>query len=198
MQKSVVLAALGLATSLAPADVINASFEEPAVAPDGYTGDGVPGWSAVGSIGAWGAFYPTLGGWGYTASHGNQVLYINGGTVQQTTNTVLNVGATYTLMVDVVRRPPPYGTDTYTIRLLAGDTVIAKDVSTLTPPHGQFATSVLTYTVLEGDPLAGQALTIQLGGASQVNFDNVRLEVPGVGPLGVLALGGLLARRRSR
>ncbi len=128
------------------------------------------------------------------------MLYINNGTVQQTTNTVLNVGLTYTLMVDVVRRPPPWGTDDYTIRLLAGDTVIAEDVSTLVPPSGQFETSILTYTVLNGDVLAGQALTIQLGGGNQVNFDNVRLEaeVPGAGPLAVLALGGLLARRRTR
>lgn len=197
MRKVVQLIGLGLVTSMAGAEVINASFEDPVQGPGGFNASGVPGWSAVESIGAWGAFHPTVASWGYTASHGNQVLYINGGTVQQATNSVLNVGGTYTLMVDVVRRPD-FGTDNYAVRLLVGDTVIAEDISTLTPAPGDFATSVLTYTVLDGDPLAGQNLTIQLGGGSQVNFDNVRLEVPGAGPLTVLALSGLLIRRRAR
>lgn len=197
MHKVALVIALGLLGSQAGANVINASFEEPVHTPGGYNADGVPGWSVVGFVGAWGSFFPTVALWGYTASHGNQVLYINSGTVEQVTDTILSVGQTYTLMVDVVRRPN-FGTDNYSVRLMAGDTVLAEDVSTLTPAPGDFATSVLTYTVLDGDPLAGQALTIQLGGGNQVNFDHVRLTVPAPGSLCLLTLGGMVARRRSR
>jgi hypothetical protein len=195
---ALLVAVLAGSASAADVPIVNASFEQPAFNPNGFNADGVPGWTAVGSISSWGAFRPTVATWGYAASHLNQLLYINGGTVEQTLPVALEVGITYNLLVDIIRRPG-FGTDTYTVQLLAGTTVIASDASTLQPAPGQFATTSLTYTPLAGDPLIGQPLTIRLGGALQVNFDNLRLTaVPAAGPLALLGLGGLIATRRRR
>lgn len=179
--------------------VTNFSFEEPAFNPGGFNSNGANGWTLVSSPTSWGAFHPTVATWGYTASHLNQVLYINNGTVEQTVSETVTTGHTYTLMVDIVRRPG-FGTDVYTVELLAGDTVIAFDFSSLQPEPGEFATTTLTYTSVAGDGLAGENLTIRLGGGNQVNFDHVRLsvEIPSTGSLAVLGLGGLVATRRRR
>jgi hypothetical protein len=95
-------------------------------------------------------------------------------TLEQTLGVTLRDGETYTLRVDVVRRPG-FGGNPYFIELYAGPTLLARDNNTLLPAVGGFVTSVLRYSSPVGDPLAGQPLRIRVGGASQSNFDNVRL-----------------------
>lgn len=195
---ALVVAVLAGSASAADIPVVNASFEQPALTLNGFNTDGVPGWSPVGTIGDWGAFRPTIAAWGYATSHLDQLLYINGGIVQQVLTYTVQPGDVYELLVDIIRRPG-FGTDTYSVELLAGSTVIASDFSGLQPAPAQFATTTLSYAVAPNDPLIGQPLTIRLGGASQVNFDNVRLAaIPAAGPLALLGLGGLIATRRRR
>ncbi|QDU87933.1 hypothetical protein Pla175_13000 [Pirellulimonas nuda] len=76
----------------------------------------------------------------------------------------------------------------YRIDLLAGGTPIASDTSTLpgSIPEGEFATSVVTFSALPGDPSLGRDLGIRLVNLNQVDplapaadlevdFDDVRL-----------------------
>jgi len=204
MNRIAALTSAGLLAALAPVasaqfTIINSNFENPAYGTGGYGTSGTTGWEHYAGSGAWGSFHPTMSTWGYTAPEGNQVLYTNGVTCQQTLAEVVEEGMTYTLEVDVVNRPI-YGSMKYIIQLVFGDTVVAQDVESLAPPVGGSLTSTLTYTALAGDPLIGQSITIRLGGSgTQCNFDNVRLNgVPNPGSLALIGLGGLVASRRRR
>ena len=201
---AIVLTACGAAT--AAGDIIpvaNHSFEAPELPPGDFTLQDVPGWTASSNGFSFGVFYPTVESWGYAASDGHNLLYTDSRTpdgtdyVEQTTNAALTFGGTYTLAIDVIRRPF-YGTDTYLIQLLAGSTVIAEDTSTLVIPVGEFRTSVIFYTPDANDPLLGQALTIRLSGVHQTNFDNVRFDgpVPSPSALAPLCLLAFAGRRR--
>lgn len=193
--------AAGLVASpaLADFDIANPGFELPDYAPNQFGSGGSPGWTLFSGTGSWGSFYPTLGTWGYTAPFGEQVLYTNGVTAQQTLTDIAVAGLTYTLDVDVVNRPT-FGSMNYRIDLLFGNTIVASDIATLVPPVGGYLTSTISYTVQDGDAFIGQPLTIRLGGpGTQCNFDNVRVNgVPAPTTLALLGLGGLAAARRRR
>lgn len=197
------LATIAMATVASTASaqftIINANFENPVYGPGGFGSSGTTGWEHYAGSGAWGSFHPTMGTWGYTAPEGNQVLYTNARTVQQTIAEVVEEGLTYTLEVEVVNRPT-FGSMNYIVELVFGDTVVAFDHASLVPPVGGSLTSTLTYTALAGDPLIGESITIRLGGpGSQCNFDNVRLNgVPTPASLALIGLGGLVAARRRR
>lgn len=172
---SIIIAACA-APALAQINISNPSFEEPPLSPNAFTTTGIPGWTKVGgTTGDWGIFYPTVGTWGYTAPHGNQLVYLNGPIIEQTTVASLTAGVTYTLCVDVVHRPN-FFQQNYLIQLLAGSTVLDEDTGTLTPPVGGHLTSALQYAALPGDPLLGEPIRIRLGGPVQTNFDNVFLD----------------------
>lgn len=185
-----------LSASVAHANLIkNGGFESPAHGPGGF-GSTIDDWTPV--VAGGGTFHPTISSWGYVAPEGNQVGFMNGGTYQQTiAGLFLTEGVTYTLSVDVVRRPAPWGNDAYAIDLLAGDAVIAFDHATLKPDPGQFLTSIIEYTPMAGDPNLGKPISVRLGGPSQVNFDRACLTIPGPATLTALAIG-LLAWRRTR
>jgi hypothetical protein len=170
---SVALALITSASASAQSiEILNPSFELPAMSPGGFTSTAPDGWRH-GGVGTIGVFYPTVASWGYTASHGNQVGYTNGGIIEQTLSETLRVGVPYTLLVDVVHRPSFF--QTYRIELLAGDTVIAVDDGQLSPPRASHLTSAIGYQAAPGDPLLGQQLKIRLSGPSQANFDDVRI-----------------------
>jgi len=160
-----------------PIAVTNQGFESPVMTPNGFSTEGppgtVPGWTILSGSG--GVFYPTVGSWGYIAPYGTQVLYCNGATFQQTVAANIVANRTYTLRVSVVRRPNFFNNN-YTIKLLAGSTVVAQNLGTITPPLGGAQDAVLTYTSPASGPTIGQPIRIQLYGPSQANFDNVRLE----------------------
>jgi hypothetical protein len=157
--------------------VVNPSFESPVQAPNGFTSPptAVPGWSLVSGSGPWGVFYPTAGTWGYTTSLGNQLLYTNGPTVEQTLTTNAAIGA-YTLQVDVINRPN-YGVN-YFIEFYAGAALLARDNNSVHPASGASATSTLIGVIPAGSVGIGQPLRIRLGGSSQQsNFDNIRVTI---------------------
>jgi hypothetical protein len=179
--------------------VQNHDFESPALAENQFTTDSATGWSFVSGSGPWGVFHPTQSAWQYTAPSGNQILYSNGPAVQQVTAHDALAGQSYLLVVDVVNRPF-FGSPDYFIELWAGNTLLAEDVASVTPPPGGSEAAMLFATVAAGSPAIGQPLTIRLGGESQVNFDDVRL-VPEPGALGLLAGAAMvsaLAGRRHR
>ncbi len=75
----------------------------------------------------------------------------------------------------------------YVIQLLAGNTVIAQDNSSLNPASGQFLLSTINYQSLASDPFAGQNLKIVLSANGvQAEFDAVSLtSTPANGPTSV-------------
>ncbi len=159
--------------AFAQVQILNQSFEFPVVGPNGVSSNNVTNWTAVGSA-AYGVFHPTTQNWGYTAPACNQLLYTNSGLVEQATPAVLSVGDTYTLEVDVINRPIFFNQN-YKVQLVAGETLLAEDAGTLTPPVGGSLVSKLVFTAPAGHPALGQPIKVRLGGPTQCNFDNVRL-----------------------
>lgn len=196
------VAGLAAVATAEPIFIANHSFEEPAVGPAGFTQNDVPGWSLrSGDIFQWGAFYPTVASWGYTASHGNQVLYTNeNNRVQQTTSAIVTAGEETRIDVDVIPRPG-YPNANYFVALYAGDQLLASLSNSVGPtPNGVPIPISLGFTPGAAHPSLGLPITIVLGSGTQVNFDNVRLNgvVPTPGSLGLAALAGLVGLRRRR
>lgn len=136
---------------------------------------------------------------------GSIVAWTSGGTISQILTASLTPNTTYMLSVDVGHRlDEPLGTE-YSIKLYAGNTLLAmlpSSTSTITIPIGTFADETLTYT--SGATVAPGDLRIVLSSdGNQANFDDVKLTastVPEPSSLFLLAGGlGLLAlvlRRR--
>ncbi len=149
----------------------NASFETP-VLPDGGFTLAVTDWTQSGFSST---FNPA-------AIHGiatdgeNVATASQGGSLTQVLSESLTLNTVYTLSVDVIERFGLPFKD-YSIQLLAGNTVIASDISSLNPAPGSSVTSSLSYTALAGDADLGAALSIVLSApGTQVSFDNVNLD----------------------
>jgi len=226
------LAAIGLLALSASAGaydvpIVNAGFEDPVWA-DGEWGFGVPGWDTVGpspSSGTWNpdATGDIFYGYGGIAPEGQNVAWISAGEVDNTPNDpddddftsvegglaqvlteTLTTGMTYTLTVEVGNSYYYGWGEGYKIQLLAGDTLLAQDDSSLTPATDTFETSIVTYVYNAADEaLLGEPLQIRLLAKpdnGELDVDDVRLDaVPEPVTLTLLGLGGLgLIRRRRR
>lgn len=182
--------------------VTNGDFESPTVSPGGFTLAAPPGWTLVtGGATDLGVFHPTVASWNYVAPSGQQLLYLNGSSVEQGLATNAAAGQTYLLAVDVVRRPG-FWNPNYRIDFFAGTVLLGTDFASLVPEIGASKVSLIQYTVGPADPAIGQALRIRLGGPTQTNFDNVRVYVPepesSAGLVGLVGLAGFARRRRAR
>ena len=162
----------------APIAIVNPGFESPVMGPNQFSidppGPGPTGWTNPGPN-TGGVFYPTIPSWGYAAPQGNQLLYLNGCAYEQTLAANIVANRTYTLRVAVVHRPG-YFNNTYTIQLKAGNTVVAQNLGTVSPPLGGSADAVVVYTSPASGPTIGQPIRIRFTGDTQANFDNVRLD----------------------
>jgi len=160
-----------------------------------------------------GTFTPTTAQFD-SVPEGDQVAFVktDQSIWQDLVDEVLSPGYRYVLLADVGFRKDGTGDfPGYSVELVAGGEVVASD-SLLVPEKGEFLTSVVTFAVKHGDPLAGEPLTIRLsqGGlnGNQAIFDNIRLfayQVPEpsawlLAGLGLAALvgGGFRRRRRTR
>jgi hypothetical protein len=208
---TIVAALLMLSASAGAAVVIqNAGFEDPVLS-DGAWNYAYVGWgtSDDGWVGTWNpdATGAVFYGYGGIAPEGENVGWAGGSATEayglgQVLAETLAPGMTYTLTVEVGHNYY-YPLNGYQIQLLAADTLLAEDDSTLTIAKDTFETSTVTYTY---DPvhstLVGEPLEIRLiakAGSDEVDFDNVVLTaIPEPATLGLLGMGVLALIRRKR
>jgi hypothetical protein len=195
-----------------PIAVVNPSFESPAhplPVPCGsdcsFNFGPVNGWTI--DSGGFGIFHPGPPFFNLPLPDGHQTAYGNFGTLSQEPTATLENDTTYELRVEVGKRRD-IEFPGYRVALFAGSTLIGFE-SSLAPAVGEFETSLVTYTSAVLDPLAGQALRIELFSAgSQTNFDDVRLDAsraggavvpePGTVLLVGAGLAGLFGARKRR
>jgi hypothetical protein len=210
---AVVFASSGLAGPIA---VTNPSFETPG--PGGlphvcgvncsYSTDGiVPGWSASANSGLFQPGPPATTAFFNSVPDGITVAYSNVGDITQTTAATVQLGVTYTLLVDVGVRgdnQPATGVEYLVIGGPAGTLVQATGVLGA-PNCGCWTTFTATYTGLAAD--VGKSIGIDLrSNGVQGDWDNVRLNasavagIPEPASLSLIVAGlvGLAALGRRR
>jgi hypothetical protein len=180
--------------------VQNASFElfnpltVPCAGPGAcaYNSGPIPGWTIAGQGGSW---QPSTSYFNLPLSDGGKIVaYTNGGTISQTlTGISVLANTTYTLSVFVGNRLDGF-TNTYSIALDAGSTVLCSfSGSSSTIAAGTFADQTCSFP--SGSVIPSGDLSIVLtGGGPQSDFDNVSLTTSSVPePSSVLLIGsGLL------
>jgi hypothetical protein len=193
----------------APITVINHSFETlpPGVQLMGcgancaYSVDAIPGW-VISGPGATGQFQPgTSGPYFDTVPDGTTVAYTNNGTISQTVAPTVQLGAIYTLLVDVGLRRDISNPGSVQLLIGGNAPIVATGVA---PLAGNWSTYIAMYTGVVGD--VGKSISIGLTSPSaQGDWDNVRLDasvnpVPEPAALSLIGIGFagmcLFARRR--
>ncbi len=219
--------------SATPITIINAGFEDPTLNEGDWTwfeDPPVPGWTTYNfNVNGPGIWNPTSSDYASEAPEGSNVAFIdasNGslpstgfGGISQVLTTTFNTNTIYTLDVEVgntnwylndVYQVGYNNFPGYRVELYAGDTLLARDDSTLTPEEGIFLSSSISFAALSGyDNLIGQALEIRLlndfsGEGWEVDFDNVRLDAAPVPEpvtmmlfgLGLLGLAGVSRKKQ--
>jgi hypothetical protein len=152
-------------------------------------GQEIPGW-IVNTTQLTGQLQPGSSGGNTTffdsVPDGLTVAYTNGGTISQAVAAAVQLGVTYTLLVDVGQRNDccTYGA----VDLVIGTNRIA--ATGASPNPGLFSTFTATYTGLAGD--VGKSIGIELAAnGPQGVFDNVRLSDSTVPEPGSIVLVGL-------
>lgn len=171
----------------------NPSFENPSVAPGGWT-YGIDGWVTSGSAGVW-----DPSGWGFTAQNGHQIGFIgdgNGGgadgTASQTLTATLQPNSTYNLSIQVVGRKDGYNPGTaYSISLYAGSSLLTL-ITPVTPQPGSWTQLKTTYST-GGSLISSDPLEIVISSSAvQLDFDNVQLNVTPVPEPSTVIAGAML------
>lgn len=193
------------------AQVVNPSFEDPFLSGGFSAVPTLPGWSrSGGDAGVW--VLPAGGFFSISAPDGRQIFYSNGPTVAQQISNTLTEG-THTFFAQAGRRGDSFA-GSFSMRMYAGGTV-ANGVVTggtllgstnfdhTTVSANTFTPISVSYTAAAGDALIGQRLSVEFVRTAgvQMNFDAVTYNdqvVPEPATLTLLALGGLLVKRRRK
>lgn len=158
----------------------------------------IPGWASEASAGTGGTMAPLLGaaaGALFAAvPDGQNTIFLEGdGFSQQFLTRTYQANTRYVFSADVGRprnvAPPPEGLG-FALSLGAGFEPITLSQGQPIPAAGEFVRAEVAYSVVEGDPFIGQAITVGLlnSGPSAVHFDNVRLEaIPLAGPTAIIS-----------
>ena len=195
----------------AEAEIVNGSFEDPALAGAGqFSPSGIPGWTASGgNLGVWRlpdpSYFPA------EAPDGNQIGFSNGVAIAQQLPDVLAPGLRIASVL-AGRRDEQYA-GSFRFEMWAGGTVANGVVTggTLLDsaefdhtlfPAATFHPLVLSYEAAIDDPLLGEPLALRMvpTGGAQMNFDRVALPEPSgfaATALPALLLGALARRRQT-
>lgn len=148
----------------------NSGFEDPYL-DDNTWQDGIPGWTTSDSAGVWN---PPGSKFDSDIPEGNNISWINSGSISQVLNHELAANTELTLSVDVGWRLDNKTPAAYDVQLWAGNNFLASESST-TLVKGDFVTSLLSYDVTAWNPYIGEQMKIVLRktGGGQLNFDNV-------------------------
>jgi hypothetical protein len=136
----------------------------------------IPGWTLTGSGGSW---QPSSVYLNLPLPDGNIVAYSNGGSISQTLGVSLLPDSTYTLSVFVGDRLDNR-TTSYSLSLLAGSTTLCTFGgmnAAITP--GTFADETCSYQSGASMPSGDLSIVLKSGG-TQIDFDNVSLDVASV------------------
>ena len=154
-----------------PVTINNSGFENTTLG-DGAWQVGIQGWEISDNAGVWNPLYGFNNGF---PENGNNVSWINSGSISQVLNHELAANTELILSVDVGWRLDN-NRPAYEVQLWAGNNSLASESST-TLVKGDFVTSLLSYDVTAWNPYIGEQLKIVLSktGGGQVNFDNVWL-----------------------
>jgi len=165
-----------------------------------FSTDNITGWSSSDTTTS-GQLQPgtQLGNDTYFSSipDGNTIAYSRGGTISQTVIPTVQLGVTYTLMVDLgFNDAPNFAFDGSADLLINGIRYYATGTA---PSPGNWSTYTATYTGLTSD--VGQSITIELqANGRQGDFDNVRLSstVPEPGIFGLVGVSLIFLGMRRR
>lgn len=163
-----------LAASPAFAQILNPSFESPALADGGFTRT-VPSWTPIGDAGI---LNPSTAMFPGEADDGANVAFLGtsggAGFLRQALATTFAANTTYTFTVRSGRRTDFANSVVYRLTLLNGTTAVAT-TQLSNPPIGSFRTDTLTANVLPGDAAVGRPITVavQLVSGGQLCFDDV-------------------------
>ncbi|MEM9319017.1 MAG: PA14 domain-containing protein [Pseudomonadota bacterium] len=130
------------------------------------------GWDKTGNAGVWN---PRADHFDFEAFAGENVGFINSGSVSQTLDATYDPTLAYEVSLQLGGRKGSAGSD-YSVALYAGDTVIAQSSSKVAG-QGSWDAVKLQAGVGGFDALAGEALRIEITdeGGPQLNFDAVTL-----------------------
>lgn len=195
--------------SVANAQFVNASFEDPSLGGPGFTTNGINGWSTNESFGVAGVYWPNS--FSAPVPDGNQIGYSNGSPVAQQSTSVLGLGETNLTMyfgrrfdgIDAVGTLELWAGGSVANGVVSGGTLLdSVTVDETTIASGQFQQFDAAYFASAGDPSLGALLSAQITftSGSQMDFDLAAINsAPEPASMALLGLGAAaLVRRRLR
>jgi hypothetical protein len=188
--------------------ITNAGFEDPILEDDDFTDNEIPGWigTDTSSEGRFGVYNPSTVAFPNEAPEGENIGYLESGSLSQTLSERLKANTTYNLSAQI-------GSSFYdpiedfSMQLLAGETILAQAIAPV-PADLEFTEVTLSYTALADNPFLDRLLTIRfvenglINEGSEVSIDDVRLTATPVpepiATTGLLITAGMMVARKIK